>query len=195
MCRLLLYLWSVGNLAIGVWVPQFWSGWRGLRSRWSFEGLSWFQRLFVAEHNNHVQQKFVCPFYCGNGPRPEASSQNWKTCSTVTLALDGWTDFRHLKTFNFVLLWNRIPVFWKPVPFVFGKSANAMTHIVMEIIAEVETVLCVTVVAIVANNENTNKGLFSQTWQLARLAIMPWVLCSWLVTRDERHFQRSGVGR
>ena len=46
--------------------------------------------------------------------------------SNVCLAVDGWTSWRHMKTFNFELLWNGPAVFWKAVPSVFGKSLEVM---------------------------------------------------------------------
>ena len=92
--------------------------------------------------------------------------------STVTLALDGWTNFRHRKCFNFLLLWKGTAVFWKTVPSIFGKSADVMTDITKRIIGEVEAELKVTVVACVADNENANKGMFGKL-----AASRSWLLC------------------
>ena len=80
--------------------------------------------------------------------------------STVALALDGWTNWRHVKTFNFVIIWNSQAIFWCSVPSFFGKSSAVLTNMMRTVIEDVESTLQVEVCSVVADNENANKGLF-----------------------------------
>ena len=50
------------------------------------------------------------------------------TGSMVGLAVDGWTDWRHRKTINFVVLWKQTAIFWSSVPSIFGKSAPVLSN-------------------------------------------------------------------
>ena len=92
--------------------------------------------------------------------------------SDVSLAIDGWTNWRHRKVFNFVILWKGTAIFWKSVPSIFGKASNIMFELFKAVVANLELTLNVYVIALVADNENANKGLFKliEQWRT-------WIVC------------------
>ena len=58
--------------------------------------------------------------------------------SSVSLALDGWTSWRHKKMMNIVLFLNSQAVFWRTLPLAFGKAAKVVYIIIKKAILEIE---------------------------------------------------------
>ena len=96
--------------------------------------------------------------------------------SSVGVALDGWTNFRHSKTFNFVIIWNGQTAFFlelcPPPFFFFGKSAAVVSAATIGIIDNIEKELGVTVCSPIADNEKALKGMSKEmvqwTWSINR---------------------------
>ena len=89
----------------------------------------------------------------------------------VTLILDGWTNCRHAKMLNLLILQGTWSFFWKTTPLKYGKAAAIMIEVVKIAVREYEQELGVTTVGVVADNESANKALFGliRAWR-------PWVL-------------------
>ena len=102
--------------------------------------------FFVQRYGRTVSRNKLPAIFFGNGRRPDYIS---KLKYGVQQLPSHWTDFQYRKTYNFVLLCTRI-VGPHPHPHP-GKSAVVMTQILKEIVDDVETDLCVIVVAIVAD--------------------------------------------
>lgn len=95
-----------------------------------------------------------------------------KLCgATIAIALDGWTNSRHSKMINYLIIHNGRAIFWRSIPSRFGKSAPVMFYLTKKAVLEMERVLKVVVMSLVADNENANKSLFSllEDWR-------PWLL-------------------
>lgn len=140
-----------------------------------------------------------------------------KLCgATIAIALDGWTNSRHSKMINYLIIHNGRAIFWRSIPSRFGKSAPVMFYLTKKAVLEMERVLKVVVMSLVADNENANKSLFSllEDWRPWLLLIgcvhgfackvllvsssggeaYPCSQCAWTSTCVERHFCGFHVG-
>ena len=91
----------------------------------------------------------------------------------VTVCLDGWTNqWSHRKMLNIMLLHNGLAIFWRTIPMRFGKAAKVLFAMMKAAIMEYEATLDVQTIACVADNEASNRGLFTfiTEWR-------PWILC------------------
>ena len=92
----------------------------------------------------------------------KASIRQAVSGSVVGVAVDGWTNWRHRKTLNFVMLWKQKAIFLKSVPSIFGKSAQVMLDLTKSVVEKAEKEFNVKVAAVVADNENANRALFTK---------------------------------
>ena len=90
------------------------------------------------------------------------------------MAIDGWTNLRHKKCMNIVILIHGCAIFWRTIPLKFGKFAAIVAALLQKAILEMEglasvvsfalfaftEMIQVKVVSVVADNENANRGLF-----------------------------------
>ena len=97
--------------------------------------------------------------------------------SIVALA-DGWTNWRHEKTMNFVIILSGVAIFWNTILSKYGKAAKTLFGLPKIAVSAIEKKYEVQVCSLVAENEICNKALFLPMNQWRHASVVVHTGCS-----------------